>query len=80
MTTCPHPEKRTYADADEAREVIRVMYRTGNGNTDLHPYRCPCGAWHIGHDFAHFQKRIKAALKKGRGPKTLYARNRRTKR
>jgi hypothetical protein len=78
--SCPHPEKRSYAGPAEAKRVIRSMYATGNGNPDLHPYQCPCGAWHIGHSVVHFKERIKRSLTGGRGPKTLYARNRRTKR
>jgi hypothetical protein len=72
--TCPHPEKRRYASKGDAVEVIRAMYRTGNGNPDLHPYRCQCGAWHIGHDAHHFGKRIKVALKGGRNRKSVYRR------
>lgn len=63
---CPHPEKRRYASKAEAREVIAHMYRTGNGNPDLGAYGCVCGAVHIGHNAAHFRKRIKAALSSGR--------------
>lgn len=80
MSTCPTPTKIPHATKADALKTLRAMYRTGNGNPDLHAYRCACGAWHLGHDVRHFGKRIKAALRGGRRTNTTYARNRRTKR
>lgn len=73
------PSKARHVSRAAAVAHIGSLYRDGKGNPDLAPY--PCGDhWHIGHDVAHFGKRIKASLRSGRGPKTIYARNRRTKR
>lgn len=63
MSRCPRPDKRSYASKAEALEVIRAMYRTGNGNPDLNAYGCVCGAVHIGHNPAHLRKRIQRALR-----------------
>lgn len=62
---CPHPEKRQYSTRAEAKNVIRAMYRTGNGNRDLHAYLCPCGSWHVGHSVVRFGKRIRHSLRRG---------------
>lgn len=63
MTACPHPEKLRHRSKGSAIAHIRSLYREGKGNPDLTPYRCVCGAWHVGHDARHFGKRIKIALK-----------------
>jgi hypothetical protein len=73
--TCRSPEKVAHKSRDAALEAIRKLYKAGRGNPDYSPY--PCGGhWHVGHEAAHFRKRIKAALGSGRNKAT----NRRTKR
>ena len=63
VANCDTPQKRRYLSRDEANEVIRHMYRTGNGNPDLKAYHCVSKKhWHVGHSKAHFHARIKLAL------------------
>lgn len=79
--SCPHPEKRRYDTKAQALDVIRAMYRHGDGNPDLNAYQCPGGNhWHVGHNVKHFTERIQRSIRGGRGSKTLHARNRRRKR
>ena len=44
---CPHPWKAVYSSKRLAkRAVSRLLYiRRGS----MHPYRCECGLWHLGH-------------------------------
>lgn len=45
---CPHPTKEAYATKARAKLSIRRM--TGvEGRETLQAYRCPCGAFHLGH-------------------------------
>lgn len=47
--SCPHPEKhahRSFRAALKARDSLEAADGIDLG---LRPYRCPCGAWHLGH-------------------------------
>lgn len=44
---CITPHKRTYPTPEDAWAHIRDDFPH---DPDLRPYRCPCGAVHIGHD------------------------------
>lgn len=74
--SCQWPEKIRHATKAAAQGAIAALEADGKGSPDMTAY--PCGDhWHIGHDLGHFKARIRRALRQGRGPKTLYARNRR---
>ena len=47
---CPHPFKRVWVTPQAALEACTM-------DRFLAPYRCPCGAWHIGHSRGAKQKR-----------------------
>lgn len=74
--SCRWPEKQRHASKVAAQAAIRALDRAGKGSPDMAPYACG-DHWHIGHDVEHFKNRIRRALGGGRGPSTLYARNRR---
>lgn len=65
MADCPRPEKHRHPTRDAAQAAIVSLYRAGKGNPDLVAYQCVCGAWHVGHNLAHFRKRIRRALAAG---------------
>ena len=47
--TCPHPEKvahRSFRAALKARDSLEAERGI---DIALRPYRCVCGAWHLGH-------------------------------
>lgn len=76
MSACRWPEKNRHASKAAAKAAIGALYAAGKGSPDMAPY--PCGDhWHIGHDVTRFKARIRRSLAGGRGPSTLYARNRR---
>ena len=78
MSDCRWPEKQRHQSRKAALQAIAAMYASGKGNPDLGAYQCG-NHWHVGHELAHFKQRIRRSLRGGRGPKTLYARSRRTK-
>lgn len=43
---CPNPYKKVYRTQNEAYDFIKEHHA---GDKDLRPYRCRCGALHIGH-------------------------------
>lgn len=45
---CPHPEKQAYATKARAKLSIRRMTKS-SGRETLQAYRCPSGAFHLGH-------------------------------
>lgn len=45
---CPHPAKQAYATKARAKLSLKRMTRVG-GRETLQAYRCPCGAFHLGH-------------------------------
>lgn len=47
FTGCPHPLKATFRTEHEAREAAQTM--TKGQALPVRPYRCTCGALHIGH-------------------------------
>lgn len=59
--TCPTPSKQAHDDRASAVRHVRALRRVG-GSVDLHPYRCPCGAWHVGHSQVSLRRRIHRAL------------------
>jgi len=44
---CPRPDKTRYENQGAVRGAIRRMSKRHKGQ-GLHPYRCSCGAWHVG--------------------------------
>lgn len=58
---CPTPGKRRHRSQEEALQHIRSLYTAGRGNPDYRPYRCACGAWHVGHDVRSLTHRIRLA-------------------
>lgn len=43
---CPHPYKKVFVTLQLASEAANAL---GGDPEGIHPYRCPCGALHIGH-------------------------------
>lgn len=66
IARCPHTGKQCHTNKGAALAAIRSLNHAGKGSPDMSPYRCDCGAWHIGHDSRLFRKRIKNALAAGR--------------
>lgn len=62
MTACPRPEKVPHKSRGAALTAITSLTAAGRGNPDLQAYRCPCGAWHVGHSSVALRKRIHRAL------------------
>jgi hypothetical protein len=74
VSGCKWPGKQRHASKQAALAAIRQLYRAQRGNPDLEPY--PCGDhWHVGHGAAHFQQRIRKAVR-GRGRTKLNTRRR----
>lgn len=47
---CPHPAKTAFRSRREARYALRLLKPKFNTTRGLpKPYRCSCGAWHLGH-------------------------------
>lgn len=67
MTTeCKWPEKRRHETKADAKKAIRSRMAYSRGSIDMVAY--PCGDhWHIGHNGARFAKRVRYALRAGRG-------------
>lgn len=56
-TVCPHPEKtahRSFRAAIKARDSLEAVHGI---DIALRPYRCVCGAWHLGHRGKNSQPR-----------------------
>lgn len=43
---CPHPNKKVFVTLALANDAANAL---GGNIEGIHPYRCPCGALHIGH-------------------------------
>lgn len=50
-TLCPHPEKVTYASKAAAKLALRRS--SLHGRDSIHPYRCTCGSYHLGHKIGY---------------------------
>lgn len=64
---CPRPDKQRHETKALAWDEARATRKKTGGN-DILPYECQCGAWHVGHDRSHFEKRVQklASLRKFR--------------
>lgn len=47
--TCPHPEKTPHRSFPAAMKARDSLESTNGIDLGLRPYRCACGAWHLGH-------------------------------
>lgn len=65
MSDCPTPRKQAHTSRDQAVRHVRALQLRRNANQDLHPYRCACGAWHVGHSVVLLRRRIHRALQTG---------------
>jgi hypothetical protein len=63
-TPCPSPHKIRHRSRGAAWTALDSLRRSRQGlvSPDLLPYRCVCGAWHIGHDVDALAQRIRTAL------------------
>jgi hypothetical protein len=46
---CPHPEKIAHRSLTTALKAREALEREKGIDLALRPYRCECGAWHLGH-------------------------------
>lgn len=46
--TCPRPDKQAHEAEWQAAAQRQSMIHAGKDVTDLYPYRCRCGKWHLG--------------------------------
>lgn len=58
---CPHPEKLAFATKARAKLSVKRMTRV-SGRETLRPYRCECGAFHLGHTPGSRKNRPRPAL------------------
>lgn len=49
MSACPTPEKHRHRSRIGAVKARDALERDKGIDLALEPYRCPCGAWHLGH-------------------------------
>lgn len=49
MSACPHPEKQRHHNRAAATKARDSLERDKGIELGLEPYRCTCGAWHLGH-------------------------------
>lgn len=49
MTACPHPEKTPHRSFNAAMKARDSLEAERGIDIALRPYRCACGAWHLGH-------------------------------
>lgn len=61
---CPTPQKVRHTSKTNARKHALNLQAQGS-SVDLKPYRCTCGAWHVGHSQASLGFRIREARRKG---------------
>jgi hypothetical protein len=63
---CPTPTKQRHRNRDAAEAAIRNFRRTAEDllSPDLLPYKCECGAWHVGHSKRALDQRIRQALRR----------------
>jgi hypothetical protein len=47
MTKCRRPDKVAYLTKAEAKKFLKRQ--RGISRKGMEPYRCECGAWHLGH-------------------------------
>jgi hypothetical protein len=66
VTACPTPDKIRHATEGKAWGHVRELRRVYGARADVVPYRCDCGAWHVGHSQVALSKRIRAALRRER--------------
>ena len=45
---CPTPRKRAHATRKEAEEHVNGLYAKHGKAAAVWPYKCRCGAWHVG--------------------------------
>lgn len=65
MTACPTPNKRAHGSETDAWRHANALRRAG-ASVDLKPYRCACGAWHVGHSVVSLMQRVRRAKRLGR--------------
>lgn len=76
---CPHPQKHAHVSCAAALVHLEHMDRAGKADLTLHPYRCVCGSWHLGHRSpGSVKQQLKKALRAG--TKNTRASRRRRKR
>jgi hypothetical protein len=63
MSRCPTPSKQPHPTCDAAVRHIKALQHK-DGALDVRPYRCRCGAWHVGHSQPALRKRIRQALRR----------------
>jgi hypothetical protein len=45
---CPTPHKIAYTSRDAAQRHVGALYAKDGKVAMVHPYKCKCGAWHVG--------------------------------
>lgn len=45
---CPTPRKVAYQSRDAAQRHVNSLYSKDGKTAMVHPYKCRCGAWHVG--------------------------------
>lgn len=63
--SCPTPEKQSHASKKAAWRHVDSLRHATPVSPDLKPYRCRCGAWHVGHSQASLGFRIREARRRG---------------
>lgn len=78
--SCPHPEKVAHGSFNAALRARDSLETERGIDLGLRPYRCECGAWHLGHQDSvkYSNSRIRSEMKAGRARSSL-ARRRRTR-
>lgn len=61
---CPATGKVQHATEGAAWAHVRELRRAKGASVDLLPYRCDCGAWHVGHSQVALAKRVRRALRR----------------
>lgn len=64
--TCPTPAKQPHRTESQAWAHVRSLRAERGSSVDVLPYRCECGAWHVGHSKVALDKRIRRALRRPR--------------
>ncbi|MBS45311.1 MAG: hypothetical protein CMH83_19505 [Nocardioides sp.] len=49
MAACPTPDKQRHRTFEAALKARDSLEQSRGIDLALRPYRCKCGAWHIGH-------------------------------
>lgn len=61
---CPNPRKIAHPSEAAARAHLDSLRRK-DGADYCRPYRCRCGAWHVGHDRKLLDRAIATAVAAG---------------